>query len=169
MIFQEFNKDCSFKLSCVSSRKAIEYENFMLSRMGFLGFVPEGKTEIKSTKRISSFTKYFFFIFVEVTILDCAESYELKLGTLGATKFPEAEGTYQRICQDSDDHPIYQLVNGSYILRFVSSQPPLTFWSLYDNILATVPKMFKSVEAVGPCPGPETGSTPWFALLVSIL
>lgn len=96
----------------------------------------------------------------ELSGSDCAESYDLSLGAVGATFAGEAEGTFVKVCQDSDGWPIYKLFNGSYYLHFIPGTSS-SFWAISEKIGSSADitlNILKVVEVAGNCPGPESSS-----------
>ena len=68
-----------------------------------------------------------------------------------------------KFCMDSNDRPIFQQINGTHTLRFLSF-PGFYIWSISEKASISTfsePKLFKPSDQSGACPGPETASTPW--------
>ena len=92
----------------------------------------------------------------------------MTLGTIGATHYPEIEGTYQMVCKGTNGWPIYKKENSSEILEFITDGSSFAIW--YVTVKASYPslsKILKPVTVPGQCLGPDTSSN-WFVSLVSL-
>ena len=107
---------------------------------------------------------YDFFIGTENG--NCAQTYELTLGAVSATHYPETEGTYHKVCRSTNNWPIYKKENSSQILQFVTDGSNYAIWYFTDKAAFTsAPKILKAVPLIGECPGPES-QTNWFVYVV---
>ena len=88
----------------------------------------------------------------------------MTLGTIGATYFPETEGTYQMVCTSTNGWPIYKKENSTEILQFVTDSSDFAIWYVTDKASPTSPpKILKRVSVSGECAGRDNSDN-WFVL-----
>ena len=96
----------------------------------------------------------------------CAQTYDLTLGAVGATNYPETEGTFHKVCQSTNNWPIYKKENSSEILQFITDGSEYAIWYFTEKAsMTSPPKVLKTVALSGECPGPES-QTLWFIQVV---
>lgn len=97
----------------------------------------------------------------------CADAYNITLGTISYALYPELEGVYTWSCADENGWPIYQQAEGSYVLFYVSSSQ---YWLISEKVsTSTAPLLLRYMAQIGDfCPDYESTSAPWYVVEVSL-
>lgn len=98
----------------------------------------------------------------------CSDVYIFSLGDLGSSFFPEVEGVYKKVCEKSNQWPVYQKVNSAIYLHFITDESNYAFWIVSEklSVIGSTPMFLKPVPFDGICPG-SFGSASWYIYQVS--
>lgn len=98
----------------------------------------------------------------------CSDSYTFSLGDLGLSFYPEVEGTYLKVCEKSNQWPVYQKVDTALYIHFVTDESNYAFWIVSEKLSSygTTPLFIKPVPMDGVCPG-SYGSASWYIYQVT--
>ena len=113
------------------------------------------KYEQKLVQLIQIIIKIHLFI-ASTGAESCSNAYELTIGAVIATYYPEVEGIYDKVCDNSSGWPLYKRRDGNEIMYFFGSSTSGA-WLISDGISAT-PKVIRPTSPSGVCPGEESGT-----------